>query len=83
MKKWLVVVSILLGCEIVKEGDIKESKLEITINDIKYKLYTVFDGKDYIKIMVPVNTNDPIPYSSKVVSSEEKSSTTIYLPTAK
>lgn len=74
----MVLFSLLLACEVVHKGDIKESDIEITIKDTIYKLYTVFDGKDYIKIMVPVNSNDKMTYSTKIISNEE-SSTTIYI----
>jgi hypothetical protein len=74
-----ILFSLLLACEVVHKGDIKESDIEITIKDTTYKLYTVFDGKDYIKIMVPVNSNDDnMTYSTKIISNEE-SSTTIYV----
>lgn len=77
----IIFLSFFINCEVVYKGDIQENDIEITIKDVTYKIYTVFDGKDYIKIMVPVTDemNKKAPYSTKLVSDVEDSTTTIYI----
>lgn len=79
MKKILLSLFLIASCDSDK-GKVKDENLIIVINDIEYKLYLVFDGQQYLRILVPTCVDCKIPFQTSTPQTKAPPTTTVIIP---